>query len=616
MADPSVLAPGTRLNDRYEIGDEIGRGGISVVYEAVDTELDAPVAVKLLVPPPAVAHIARERMRREVQAVRALRHPNIVRLFDLLEDGPWTFVIMERIRGRDLHSWVGADGRLASPTVARVGAEIADALALAHKSGVLHRDVKPQNILIDEEGRSFLTDFGSARIEGQATLTQVGSAVGTLAYMAPEVIAGQRADARSDVFALGTTLYFALTGRLPKSSGPSLPADPAPEGHHPREVNGEVPDWLDAAVAIATRAEPGERFRTAARFAEVLASSDGEGAAVVVRESVVPQRCLICGGPEPLGLAVCPSCGGKARARAGSFVVVQPGRRRSETRARIERLASLLDEPADSAALAEVALGRKPLIRVPPAQAAGVVAQLARRDLPAGVVPFDRAWRVIPRSFKSLVAAILAAGCLVGFAVGAWFLWTSVVLAAGLFALAYRSASRPLLVPQLARSPLPPRVEARVVEVMTEMPPGAARSLFADLVHLARERFAMASSSSVQPVMMGQLSDLLITGCEAARELGSLDQALQRFEEQRTRFAKLPDGWMTSLAQCEKARDCLVQRLLESTAALGVARGQDSIASDGVAEHLEGLTRELAEELRIQAEAAKEAAELVGSAPA
>jgi serine/threonine protein kinase len=163
---PAYVAPGAVLGGRYEIGDEIGRGGYSIVYRARDRAVDTDVALKLLVPPPAGARLARERLRREVQAVRGLAHPHIVGVHDFLDDGGWSFVVMDLVNGPDLAVRLHR-GPLPPDEAARIGAEIADALAAAHRAGILHRDVKPQNILLEPDGRARLTDFGAARLDGQ-----------------------------------------------------------------------------------------------------------------------------------------------------------------------------------------------------------------------------------------------------------------------------------------------------------------------------------------------------------------------------------------------------------------------------------------------------------------
>lgn len=232
----SYLQSGSLLLARYEILGEIGRGGYSVVYRARDNELGAEVAIKLLVPPPAMARLARERMRREVLAARRLSHTNIVAVHDFAEEGQWSFMVMEYVAGPDLAVRVRERGPLPPDDVARLGQEVSSALSAGHHHGVLHRDVKPQNILLDPDGRARLTDFGSARLDGQTTVTATGAAVGTLDYMAPEVFKGQRGDARSDLYSLGLTLYFALTGRLPQRASPHLPPSPVAEGFRPGQI--------------------------------------------------------------------------------------------------------------------------------------------------------------------------------------------------------------------------------------------------------------------------------------------------------------------------------------------------------------------------------------------
>ena len=252
-----TLTPGTTLSNRYVIGREIGRGGYSIVYHAEDSVLGTDVAVKLLVPPPAIAEVARERMRREVMAARDLAHDNIVAVHDFLETDGASYVIMEYVDGLDVARHVEQCGPLSPTEAIRLGQEIALALDAAHRRGVLHRDVKPQNIMIDRSGKAKLADFGSAKLDGQATMTHTGGVVGTLSYLAPEILQGRRPDARSDVYALGLTLYYALTGGLPPRPAAQLPPEPERLGYRPSAAaEAPLPAWFDDVVARATSAEP------------------------------------------------------------------------------------------------------------------------------------------------------------------------------------------------------------------------------------------------------------------------------------------------------------------------------------------------------------------------
>ncbi|MFD0902016.1 serine/threonine-protein kinase [Actinomadura sediminis] len=207
------------LAGRYRRLDRIGRGGMGAVWRAYDADLDREVAVKELWVPEQVAEPERAvwyaRMEREARAAARLRHPGIVTVYDRVrgEDGrPW--IVMELVRGRSLDRVLAEDGPLPVRRVAAIGLAMLDALAAAHAEGIVHRDVKPANVLLEGE-RVVLTDFGIAAVEGDAALTRTGAVLGTPAYMAPEQVDGESATAASDLWSLGATLYAAVEGRPP-----------------------------------------------------------------------------------------------------------------------------------------------------------------------------------------------------------------------------------------------------------------------------------------------------------------------------------------------------------------------------------------------------------------
>jgi predicted Ser/Thr protein kinase len=265
-----TLAIGQLLAGRFEILRELGRGGYSVVYAARDHAVGTEVALKVLVPPPISVREARARLRREVQAVRGLRHPHIVGVHDYFEDETVAFVVMDLIDGTDLAATIAGRGPLAIERVAEIGQGLSEALAAAHRSGILHRDLKPANVLLDQRGHAWLTDFGSARLDSQATRTRTGGLVGTVAYLAPEVWEGSRPDARADIYALGLTLFEALTGQLPRRPSTHLPPPPLEGGFRPGTLRADVPPWLDQLIARATAALPGHRFATATQLARAF----------------------------------------------------------------------------------------------------------------------------------------------------------------------------------------------------------------------------------------------------------------------------------------------------------------------------------------------------------
>jgi hypothetical protein len=259
---------------RYRLGARLGSGGFGTVYAAHDERLDRPVAVKVI---PADGP-APERGTREALAAARLDHPGIVGVFDAGEDGQARFLVSELVQGRTLDR-LAAGGELSDRDVLRVGLALADALAHAHERGVIHRDVKPQNVIVPDRPRSArsaakLTDFGVAHLAGDEPLTRTGDVVGTLAYMAPEQAAGQRVDERADLYSLALVLYEGLAGVNPVRAG-----SPAATARRVGTVlpalqrsRRELPQELCAALDRALRPRPEERG-TLADLGDALATA-------------------------------------------------------------------------------------------------------------------------------------------------------------------------------------------------------------------------------------------------------------------------------------------------------------------------------------------------------
>jgi serine/threonine-protein kinase len=261
------MSPTSRVfANRYELGDEIGHGGMADVYLAHDRLLDRRVAVKVLLPQFASDATNVERFRREAQAAAGLNHPHIVSVYDWGEEDDTSFIVMEYVPGDTLREILESYGPLEPIDAARIAAEIADALSFAHSHGVVHRDVKPGNVLVTPQGQVKVTDFGIARADTSEPLTKTGSVLGTATYFSPEQAQGLPLDGRSDVYALGVVLYEMLTGVAPfTASSPVSVAykhvreAPVP----PSSLVPDLPDAMDRIVLTAMAKDVDERYASA-----------------------------------------------------------------------------------------------------------------------------------------------------------------------------------------------------------------------------------------------------------------------------------------------------------------------------------------------------------------
>ncbi|MBW3577259.1 MAG: protein kinase [Actinobacteria bacterium] len=276
MSGPTWPGVARIVAGRYQLEEPIATGGVAIVWRAHDTVLDRSVAVKLLHPHLAGDATTVERFRREAQAAAQVVHANAVAIYDTGQEDDLVYLVMEYIDGPALRAVI-QEGRGLDPlVVAALGEQMALALGEAHERGFVHRDVKPGNILLTQDGLAKVTDFGIAKALGSRddTLTRPGTVIGTAAYLAPEQLAGHEVDARADVYAMGVVLYECLTGE-PAFQGDTPTATAAArlsrELPPPRTVRADVPRALDRVVVTCTRRDRDQRYVDGNAVAAALA---------------------------------------------------------------------------------------------------------------------------------------------------------------------------------------------------------------------------------------------------------------------------------------------------------------------------------------------------------
>jgi eukaryotic-like serine/threonine-protein kinase len=275
-SEARIVGKGLRLADRYRVDETIGRGGMAMVYRGYDELLHRDVAIKVLGPVAANATGSREEFLDEARAAAALSHENIVRIYDAGVHRNERYIVMEYVPGGSLFELIQAESPLSVARSIQLSTQMADALGYGHQHGIIHCDVKPQNVLLDEGGRPKLVDFGISRsIAATGALTD--TITGTAGYIAPEQLLGERLDARVDIYALGCVTYEMLAGELPFQSDnlaalatQRLVRAPIPL----RERNPRVPAAVAAAVMRAIERDPDQRYESANEFAQALRTAE------------------------------------------------------------------------------------------------------------------------------------------------------------------------------------------------------------------------------------------------------------------------------------------------------------------------------------------------------
>ncbi|HKS70849.1 MAG TPA: protein kinase, partial [Ktedonobacterales bacterium] len=264
------------LGDRYELQEPIGRGGMATIYRAVDLRMGRTVAVKILREVYSSDPKFVTRFQREARAASALQHPNIIQVFDYGQSGPSYYIVMEFVEGTDLRRYLKRQGVLSNERAIEIAHDVALGLGAAHKRGIVHRDVKPQNVMLNDAGLVKLTDFGIASMYKDAEaerLTTTGMTLGTVQYYAPEQAQGEVVSPAADIYALGIVMYEMLTGRTPFDGDTPVavamrhiqdPPDP------PSLLNPRIPPGLERVILKCLEKDPRARYRDGDALAYAL----------------------------------------------------------------------------------------------------------------------------------------------------------------------------------------------------------------------------------------------------------------------------------------------------------------------------------------------------------
>ena len=279
LAATGIVQPGSVFANRYEVKEILGAGGMGVVYRAFDRELQEPVAIKTLRAELLTGgSVALERFKQEIRLARRIAHRNVVRTYDLGEVAGTYFLTMEYVEGTSLKHLIGSRGKLPIPVTITIGKQLCRALEVAHAEGVIHRDIKPQNMVVEPNGFLKVMDFGIARLvnppKGQG-LTEAGMSIGTPDYMSPEQLSGLELDARADLYAAGVVLFECVTGRVPfeaETTWALVAKHLEEQAPDPRVLNADVPEGLSRVILKAMAKAPEDRYASAVQMHDALAA--------------------------------------------------------------------------------------------------------------------------------------------------------------------------------------------------------------------------------------------------------------------------------------------------------------------------------------------------------
>ena len=284
------LTTGSTFANRYQIIEELGKGGMGKVYKVFDTEIKEKIALKLIKSDISVDHETIERFRNELKFARKIRHKNVCQMFDLAKEEGSYYITMEYVHGEDLKRLIRKMGQLSPGQAILIAKQVCEGLAEAHKLGVVHRDLKPQNIMVDEEGNARIMDFGIARSLKIKGITGAGVMIGTPEYMSPEQVEGKDVDQRSDIYSLGIILYELVTGRVPFEGETPFTIGVKQKSEipkNPKQINPNIPEDLSGIILKCLEKDKSKRYQTAG---EVRSELEKIEKGIPTMERIIPEK--------------------------------------------------------------------------------------------------------------------------------------------------------------------------------------------------------------------------------------------------------------------------------------------------------------------------------------
>ena len=284
------LTTGSTFAGRYQIIEELGKGGMGKVYKAVDTRINEKIALKLIKAEISSDNKTLERFGNELKLARKIVHKNVGRMYDINEEEGTHYITMEYVSGQDLKGLIRQSGQLAIGTTISVAKQICEGLAEAHKVGVVHRDLKPNNIMIDREGEVRIMDFGIARSLKEKSITGAGVMIGTPEYMSPEQVEGKEVDQRSDIYSLGIILYEMVTGRVPFEGETPFTIGMKHKGEtpkNPKVLNAQIPEDLSNMIMRCLEKDKEQRYQSSGEVQEELGDIER---GIPITEKDIPKK--------------------------------------------------------------------------------------------------------------------------------------------------------------------------------------------------------------------------------------------------------------------------------------------------------------------------------------